>query len=280
MQQPRGSAGYSGSYGWGQSQPLGLETVQEYIEAAYARRGLFRDIVEDFAKECGPNVVVIAPCVKSEVSAERKVWDRTSSAIGHPEAITDYLRARILVPSNPGSVAQLANAMNRFTEHPLTVAYKDRIFMPNGSAFRALNGQMKVDGMHAELQIIPDDKLGVTRTINGITEGLRTTERAIRDMEDNLTSSIGLTFNNLVTKSQKTIVLVREYRKALHDYAAEASGVNALMSANIIEAHTAPSKRELHKMYQTLARDYFGKRSKGLGPMQYLAANAPGHTLQ
>lgn len=280
MQQTMGSAGYRGSYGWGQSQPLGLETVQEYIEAAYARRGLFREIVEDFAKDCGPNVVVIAPCVKSEVSAERKVWDRTSSAIGHPEAITDYLRARVLVPSNPGSVTQLANAMNRFMEHSLTVAYKDRIFMPNGSAFRALNGQMNVDGMHAELQIIPDDKFGITRTINGITEGLRTTERAIRDMEDNLTTSMGVTFNNLVAKSQKTIVLVREYRKALHDYAAEASGVNALMSSNIIDEHSAPSKRELRKMYQTLARDYFGKRSKVLEPMYGLTIAAPIRSIQ
>lgn len=263
VRQSRKDSEYTGSLGWGQSQPLGPLSVKEYIEAAYERRGLFRDIVENFAKDCGPGIEIVAPRVKSELSANRKVWDRTSSSVGSPPDIGDYLAARVYMPSNPGSVMQLADSMERLMEHPLTVAYKDRIFRPNGSGFRALNARLDVDGMHAELQIVPDDKYGITRMTNNVTEGLRVTERAIRDMEDGLAFNTGRSFNNLVAKSQKTISLIRDFRAALHDYAAGVSGVNALIDPAKLDDHKPPSERELETMFKTLTKDYFGKRSKG-----------------
>src|SRR5690606_32145588 len=132
-----------------------------------------------------------------------------------------------------------------------------------------------IDGLIVELQIVPDDKYGVTRSINNITEGLRNTERAIRDMEENMASHMSPASSRLVAKSQKTIVLVREYRKALHDYAADITGVNVLMDPRALEQHKPPSPQDIQHMSQALARDYFGRRSKGLEQMQALASFVP-----
>ena len=266
MQTARRSHHYEGSKGWGQSQPLKLDSVQDYIEAAYERRLAFRAIVDDFAKAAGCGVEVVAPCVKSEISANRKLWDRTSSSLGHPDMIGDYLRARVLVPANPGALGQFTAAMDKFIDHPLTVGYKDRIYRPNGSGFRALNGSMYVDGMNAELQIIPDDKYGRTRHINSITEGLRGTERAFREAEERFDMNSGgesmiKSMFKLVNKAEEAIGIIRNMRSTLHEIAADSSGVNALLDPEIAAKKKPLDGEALEKLYNQLARTRFGRQS-------------------
>lgn len=274
VQTMRLSHEYNGSYGWGQAQPLKLDSVQDYIEAAYERRRAFRTIIEDFAKAAGYGVEIVAPCIKSEKSAERKLWDRTTSSLGRPDMIVDYLRARVLVPSNPGALGQFNDSISRFVDHPLMVGFKDRVFRPNGSGFRAVNGLMNVDGMHSELQIIPDDREGTTRTANDITENLRAGERAIRTFEESPTMLSGGA-PKMYVRAENSIGLVRDFRKGLHDYAAHKAGVDKLIDPEIAGKHIAPEMRELVAMHRDLKATYFGRglAARLQQPMQELVAS-------
>jgi hypothetical protein len=274
VQTARLSHQWVGSHGWGQAQPLKLDSVQDYIEAAYERRPAFRAIIEDFAKAAGYGVEIVAPCIKSEKSAERKLWDRTSTSIGRPDMIVDYLRARVLVPANPGALGQLSDAIDRFKDHPLMVGYKDRIYRPNGSGFRAINGLMDVDGMHSELQIIPDDYNGTMRTANDITENLRAGERAIRTFEESPSMLAGGA-PKMYVRAEESIGLVRDFRKGLHDYAANKAGVDVWLDPEIAAKHEAPSMRELVAMHRDLKGTYFGRglAARLQQPMQDLVAS-------
>lgn len=258
---------YEGSHNWGQPQPLQLGCVEAYIEAAYERRRAFRDVIEEFAAATGPGAVIVQPCVKSFESATRKLWDRTSSSLGQPDMIADYLRGRVLVPSNPGDLRQLTGAIDHLIGHPLMAAYKDRIYRPDGSGFRAFNARLNIDGLHTELQILPDDRYGKTRAINTITEGLRGTERGIREAEERFDMVSGgevmvKRMSKLVNKAEETIDIVRDMRKAFHELAAEVTGVNALRDPNFAPPIPAGEPaRALEMLFDKLERSKFGRNA-------------------
>lgn len=275
MQNTRYSHNYAGSYNWGKPQPMQLGDNEAYIEAAYERRLAYRAILEDFAKAAGPGVEIIPPCVKSHASANRKLWDRTSSSTDNPDMIVDYLRARLLVPANPGMLGQFNDAVDRFKDHGLMVGYKDRIFRPNGSGFRAINGLFNIEGLHTEFQIIPDDRFGRTRIANEITEALRGSERAFRLYEETHGSKPDSS-HKMVSKAEKSIGHIRNLRTALHEDAAQHTGLNAWLDPAIAHKHTAPTLAELSDLYRVLGRDYFGRgaSAKIAKPMESLLTAA------
>lgn len=284
VQSTRGSQLYDGKQNWGKGQPTRHDSVEAYIEDAFARRDAFRHIIEDFAKAAGPGIIVIAPSVKTQSSAERKLWDRTSSTVGQPDMIGDYLRARLLVPVS-GNLNQLNDAIDKLIDHPLTIGFKDRIFRPNGAAFRAVNYNMEVDGLSAELQIIPDDREHKTRMANSITEGLRLSERALRDAEEKMDAicapsgrqSESRAMNKMVTRAEIQISNVRDFRKALHDFAADHAGVNVLMDPKLVHKHAPPSPEEISSLFKAMSKNYFGKNiaSRLQAPIKSLLSDQP-----
>ncbi len=274
VQSLRGLEYYTGSNGWGKSQLIKDDSIKRvegeslqdaiaraYIEDAHARRPAYLEMAEAFTRACGPGAKLVPPSVKGQASATRKMWDRTSSSFGQPEKITDYLRCRVLIPVTKNSNnAQLNDAIDRLFDHPQTVGHKDRIWRPNAAAFRAVNAHMDQDGHIAELQIVPDDGEGYNAKINLVTESLRTSERGLRDAEAVIASgSPDARGAKMVSQAEMMIGGIREFRKALHDFAAARIGVDTMIDPALADFHRPVSGRELTTMFKDLSKNYFGR---------------------
>ncbi len=280
---PRGS-NYTGKHNWDTPQPLQLATTAEYIEAAYERREEFRQIVDNFAKACGMGVGVIAPSVKTQDSADRKLWDRTSNHFGEPHMIGDYLRARVLVPVSPyNGVNQLVGATERLMDHSRTVGFKDCYFKPNGAGHRVFIAHMDVDGMQAELQVLPNDSGRKSVITNLVTEDIRAYERHLRTAEERYNVIFGdkspdadtaKAISKKVGQAEKKIGHIRECRKILHDFTAAVIGIDVLMNPEIAENHRVPSGREVLKAAKEAVQGYFGRplQNRIYVPVQQLVA--------
>ncbi len=257
---------YAGKLRWNKPQPTILPTVKDYLEAAYARRPLYASIVTDFSKALGPGVRIIEPNVKTEDSAERKLWDRTSSFTGRVEMIGDYLRARIFVPVKPGNTAQLSDSIDALISHPLATGYKDLHFRPNReTGWRCAVAQLEVDGLHSELQIVAGHP--AVRDAAYITEGLRNSERFLRDAEVKLNGLVGHRVGDekdnknkskMLTRAEATIQDIRDIRSAVHNFAFASSGANVMVDSEQKGNFVPVEKTALLQMFRDAGRKYFG----------------------
>lgn len=264
MERPRGSEGYRGQYGWGQSHPLVLGSVKEYIDAAHERRAPFKEIVTTLAASMGPSLHVIEPFVKDQESAERKLCDRTSSNFNDPTKIGDYLRGRIYVPARPSSIAQINDAIDMMLDHPLTVGHKDTHWIPKReTGWRCTMAAVEVDGLRCELQIVALNPR--IQSASKLSEDLRSVERATRYGEERLHEICNLqdnksarTYSRLVTQAESTLSDIRALRKSVHDFAFASVGLDVLADPKALKHHKPPTPAELKSMFREAGKGYFG----------------------
>ena len=273
---------YTGQKNWGSPQPIACESTDEYLELAYARRTKFAEIIERIAKNAGPGVSCIPPSIKSPESADRKLWDRTSSFYGQPERINDYLRARIYVPARPGNLGQLTHVINEVIDHPQTVAFKDCHWRPKAqTAWRDTKAIINVDGLNAEFQVIAGNNL--IQMGNDITEGLREKERGVRSVGERFRKTESMTredvqvFRKLLGNAENSLNEMRKLRTAVHDFAFAASGLNPLMDPDVQHKHAPVEGQELVRMFKHAGKQRLCKPVYPLlGAVQQLISLKPG----
>lgn len=255
---------YNGTQGWSTPQPTSLNTTAEYIELAHEMRPAYADWFNTFASKLGPGVQVIAPEIKGQKSAERKLWDRTSRFIGQPDMIGDYLRARIYVPVREGAIAQFHHATQALFDDSTTVGRKDSVTTPNpATAWRAVYGLQNIDDkIIAETQIVPLHP--VVQKGSEITESLRSAERAIRQFEESYGEFKGAPSDRrgvkLIYQAEDTIRDIRGIRKAVHDFAFAAAGMNSFLDSGLVKHHKPVTCEKLVQILDDASSKYFGGR--------------------
>lgn len=247
------------------------DAVSQYRSQAQERLPRFTSMIENFAQVAGVPVIIVPPCVKEQASAERKVWDRTtrSASYGHPEKITDYLRATLIVPQNRDYRIPLNNlrrVMDALIEHPDVTGRKDQFHTPEKeTGYRSFKTLMNVDGHRAELLVTH----GGLVVPHNVTAALRNLERQLRSAEATaphrcLNRAEGpasaRSLNKFMTSAESMIGMIREMRSKVHNHFSHEYGLDELLGPEARETNKVCSLSELRKTFEAAASiSIFGK---------------------
>lgn len=220
---------YDPSWGWSSTkQPLSFSSPGRYIEQCNARLPQIEREIERFTATLPFITGLIAPCLKTEDSALRKVFDLNSSAGCDFAGIRDYARFTITA-RNVQDLIQVIGALDNFD---LTVARKNRFHTPEPeTGMRDYKAIWLVDDILVEAKV----ELDPMKDAYDRTKTYRETERNLKEFAG---QEWGVArFDRMCADARDIANSLRTLRKDVHDLAAERCGANLLLHSALKNLH-------------------------------------------
>lgn len=232
---------------WSVPQMTIYDSVVPYIDDARARSIIFGDMLRDFAThyDFQLNHMVAEP--KSEESANRKVFDRTSihsAHFGHPEFIKDYGRGKMTVPAGSDGIERLDQVMADLIHSPFTVGYKNQFLIPNPeTGYRSFKAIWDVDGMNFEVLV----EYGGMSLADNFTKKVREIERSFKALEPDINRRCTERWDGdaqrkaakWTTQMEMAIQAMRDGRKGISELYADNCGLNELVDPATLVDHNS-----------------------------------------